>query len=156
MTDNEVSSEGSRGGTLPVDQEPTFEAPWQARSFAIAVALSDYHGGEYSWQEFQERLVEEIESSDVEDAGSSESVYYEQWLRALERLVIEEEFVESDAVRDRIREFAVGDRDASEFVDGEHDHDHGDGHGHDHEHTQNESHEHSDSPTTDGTERGDS
>jgi nitrile hydratase accessory protein len=137
MTDKEISSEDPREGTLPADQEPTFEAPWQARSFAIAVALSDYHEGEYSWQEFQKRLVDEIKATDVEDADSSESVYYEQWLRALERLVIEEEFVDTDAVRERIREFAAGDRDASEFIDGEHNHDHADGHEHEHEHGEN-------------------
>lgn len=152
MTDNEASSESSQRVTLPGDQEPTFEAPWQARSFAIAVALSDHYRGEYSWQEFQERLVREIENPADGDTSSSESVYYEQWLRALEQLVIEEEFVDTDAVRDRIREFASGERDASEFVDGDHSHSHVNGHDHD----TSQSHGDEDSSTTDRTERQDS
>jgi nitrile hydratase accessory protein len=125
-------------GYLPIDAEdPTFEAPWQARAFAVAVVLSDRYEGVYSWTEFQENLIGEVQSAAGEEGiEGSEAAYYEQWLRALERLVVEEELVDRDAVRRRVAAFADGDRDASEFVEGEHDHSHGESptHAHDHDH----------------------
>ncbi|MFC7156942.1 nitrile hydratase accessory protein [Halomarina halobia] len=133
--------------------EPTFEAPWQARAFALAVALSSYDADVYSWKDFQRKLVEEVQSeTDAGDASSavtsdteraySESTYYEQWLRALERVLLEAGLVAPDEVRQRVRAFADGDRDASEFVEGDHGHDHAhphdrphaDGHDRDHAH----------------------
>lgn len=129
-------------GDLPIDAEdPTFEAPWQARAFAVAVVLSDRYEGVYSWTEFQENLIGEVQSAAGEEGiEGSEAAYYEQWLRALERLVVEEELVDREAVRHRVAAFADGDRDASEFVEGEHDHDHGEGHAHDHGEGQADNH----------------
>lgn len=127
-------------GDLPVDAEdPTFEAPWQARAFAVAVVLSDRYEGVYPWAEFQENLIGEVQSAGdaAEGIEGSEAAYYEQWLRALERLLVEEELVDGEAVRRRVEAFADGDRDASEFVEGDHDHPHGEdrGEGHAHDHT---------------------
>ena len=42
----------------------TFDAPWQARAFAIAIALGE--AGTYDWQTFQERLIERIEATGEE------------------------------------------------------------------------------------------
>ena len=126
--------ERARFPDLPLgDEELTFEAPWQARAFAVAVVLSDHYEGAYSWADFQERLVEEIQSDESErrdgdgcnthvGAIESESRYYEQWLRALERVVLESGLIDAGEVSHRVAEFAAGDRDASEFVEGEHDH----------------------------------
>lgn len=131
-------------GDLPIDaDDPTFEAPWQARAFAVAVVLSDRYEGVYSWTEFQENLIGEVQSA-AGDEGieGSEAAYYEQWLRALERLVVEEELVDREAVRRRVAAFADGDRDASEFVEGEHDHSHGEDHDHSEGHTHAHDHDH--------------
>lgn len=139
----------------PIDiDEPTFEAPWQARAFAIAVVLSDHQEGVYPWKDFQEALVNEIQSSsDIEEnlgsdgtpkrmINSSETEYYEQWLRALERIAFDEGLVDVDEVRWRIQEFAEGDRDASEFIEGEHEHTHphsgSHAHPHDHDHREDQ------------------
>jgi len=131
-------------GDLPIDaEEPTFEAPWQARAFAVAVVLSDRYEGVYSWTEFQENLIGEVQSAAGEERiEGSEAAYYEQWLRALERLVVEEELVDRDAVRRRVAAFADGDRDASEFVEGEHDHSHGESHDHSHGESPTHAHDH--------------
>lgn len=141
------------GAELPIDvDDPTFEAPWQARAFAIAVVLSNHREGIYSWKDFQETLVDEIQStSDIEqyrgsdgksDSGinGSESEYYERWLRALERIAFNEELIDVDEVRRRAQEFAEGDRDASEFIEGEHNHthSHSDSHAHPHDHNRSE------------------
>ena len=133
------------------DDEPAFEEPWQARAFAVAVQLTERGEGDLPWESFQQRLVEEVEA-DGEDVEATEGVYYEQWLRALERLLVEEGFVDEEELAERAGEFEAGDRDASEFVIGEHghDHEHPHDHGHSHEHhdhahhPHDQAHEHSD------------
>jgi nitrile hydratase accessory protein len=65
--------------TTTHDEGPPFETPWQARAFALAVALRD--GGHLSWQAFQQRVADEI-AADPDGAGG----YYEHWLSALEAL----------------------------------------------------------------------
>ena len=132
------------------DDEPAFEEPWQARAFALTVQLTERGEGDLPWETFQERLVEEIEADDEDVDGTdpveaTEDVYYEQWLRALERLLVEEGFVDEDELAERALEFEAGDRDAAEFVIGEHGHDHSHDHSHSHDHgNHGHSHEPSD------------
>jgi nitrile hydratase accessory protein len=57
----------------------TFEEPWQAQAFAIAVSLSER--GLFSWSEWAEALGAEI-------ARAPERPYYEAWLDALEELLL--------------------------------------------------------------------
>ena len=118
------------------DEPPAFHAPWQARAFAVAVALSEE--GAYEWSSFQERLAAEIDRDDgpavPDDAESSEGAYYRQWVAALERLLLADGVLDDAELADRAREFADGDRDASEWVAGEDGHaGHGD-HAHSHPH----------------------
>jgi nitrile hydratase alpha subunit/nitrile hydratase accessory protein len=101
---------------------PAFDAPWQARSFALAVALTE----DRPWGQFQKRLVAAIDRDE-------EASYYEQWLAALESMVFEAGLLDGDAVTARAGEFAAGDRSAHEFVDGD-PHGHVSGHSHDHSH----------------------
>ena len=63
--------------------ELVFEAPWEARAFGLAVALSE--GGLYSWRDFSQGLATEIAAAEQEGITSS---YYERWLASLEKLVI--------------------------------------------------------------------
>ena len=56
---------------------PVFTAPWQARAFALAVALRE--GGHLSWPSFQ-RHVAERTAADPDQSPD----YYEHWLAALE------------------------------------------------------------------------
>ena len=102
----------------PGDDAPTFEAPWQARAFALAVALTDERDEETpAWDEFQSRLVEEV---DVDrDGDDPEAVYYRQWLSALERLLVERDVLDPGELIGRIDAFEDGDRDAHEFVEGD-------------------------------------
>ena len=102
------------------DDDPTFDAPWQARAFGLAVALRD-RGDGYDWEEFQSRLIEEVEAT-AGEREDSEAVYYEQWLRALERLLVEKGLVSAAEVEERAREFAATDRTAEEFVEGRREH----------------------------------
>jgi nitrile hydratase accessory protein len=61
---------------------PVFEEPWQAKAFAIAVAL--HERGLYTWQEWSETLGARIATAD--DDGAE---YYSNWLAALEDLLAE-------------------------------------------------------------------
>jgi nitrile hydratase accessory protein len=67
--------------SLPRDNgELVFEAPWQARALAIAVALVDKL--DLPWDAFRRRLMDEI-------ARDPQRPYYESWSAALESMVIE-------------------------------------------------------------------
>ncbi len=64
--------------------EPIFGEPWESRVFAVAVALCER--GLYEWDEFRERLIAEISAA---DQRADPSTYYERFLAALERLMLD-------------------------------------------------------------------
>ena len=104
--------------------ELNFEAPWQARAFSIVLSL--YQKDLFEWSEFQSRLIEEVQDSDSNSEEKPlESTYYEQWINALENLLVEKNICEKDEIIERSHEFSTGKRDASEFVEGtDHSHPH--------------------------------
>ncbi|HSS08805.1 MAG TPA: nitrile hydratase accessory protein [Acidimicrobiales bacterium] len=59
--------------------EIVFDAPWQARALALALAVVECAG--LPWDAFRLRLVEAI-------ADQPERPYYESWTVALESLVV--------------------------------------------------------------------
>jgi nitrile hydratase accessory protein len=130
---------------LDADREdaPVFRAPWQARAFVVAVALSD--AGTYEWSTFQARLAVEIERDDgsavPEDGEIAEETYYRQWIGALERLLLADGVLDEAELEERVREFADGERDASEWVAGEHDHSHDSTHSRSHTHSRDSTHD---------------
>ena len=69
--------------------EPVFSSPWESRAFSVAMAL--YERGVFTdWEEFRSRLIAEIADWERANPGSAEKWnYYERWLAALERLVVE-------------------------------------------------------------------
>ena len=76
MTDSPLDDE-----SLPRDNgELVFEAPWQARALAIAVAVVDKLG--LPWDTFRGRLMDEI-------AKNPQRPYYESWGAALESMVVD-------------------------------------------------------------------
>lgn len=134
------------------DEGPTFAEPWQARTFALAVALTDEDERDRTWDDFRRELVAELDRTAGAEAGPAvdgdEDDYYGAWLAALERFLVERGLVDADAFAERLAEFADGDRDAHEFVEGDphahadrlpeghadgsdHHDDHPHGHGHD-------------------------
>ena len=60
--------------------EAAFEAPWQARAFALAVTTVE--GLRLPWTAFQRHLVAAI-------AVDPDRPYYESWVTALEDMVAE-------------------------------------------------------------------
>lgn len=85
--------------------ELVFAAPWQGRAFGVGVALC--HRGAYRWEEFQRRLITEVASA---DAAGEPGVYYEQWLAALEKLLVEKQVVSPEEIARRAAEIRRGDR----------------------------------------------
>ena len=82
--------------------ELVFEAPWQGRAFGIALGL--HEAGAYEWEEFRQRLIQEV--------GSDEQrAYYEHWLAALERLAVARGLISADEYERRVAEFSSGERD---------------------------------------------
>lgn len=101
--------------TIDDGELPTFEAPWQARAFGIAVAFCRAHGHDFA--AFQDRLIAHLDGVDEAAMNAHvEEVYYEQWLESLEVFLVEEGVVDEAAIDDRQAEFADCERDASEFV----------------------------------------
>ena len=67
---------------VPRDEDgPVFREPWEARAFALAVALHDK--GTFTWSEWAETLGRTIAAAEPDDG----SRYYEYWLAALETII---------------------------------------------------------------------
>ena len=84
---------------LPAKPEdgPPFQAPWQARAFAVAVTMCQ--AGYYTWDEFRSRLMAEI----AQHSGESPE-YYQHWLNALEKLLADKGFVAGNELSAKTRE----------------------------------------------------
>ena len=94
------------GAPLPRQNgELVFEAPWEGRAFALAVALNE--DGRYEWREFREHLIAEIAAAQASDAASS---YYEQWLASVEKLAIVKGLIAPEELDRRPAEYASGER----------------------------------------------
>jgi nitrile hydratase accessory protein len=91
MSDGVVRSEivDMRGrGALPRSNgELVFAAPWEGRAMAMAIGVVKALG--LTWEEFRLRLIAEI-------SAHPERPYYENWLAALEHLVIDTGAVSAD------------------------------------------------------------
>ena len=90
--------------------ELVFESPWEARAFGIAVALNE--NGNYPWKDFSAALATEIQRA---EGAQEDSVYYERWLRALQKIAVEKGLVSEREIRQKTEETA-------EAEDHQHDH----------------------------------
>jgi nitrile hydratase accessory protein len=82
--------------------EPVFNEPWESRIFGAAVALCER--GLFEWDEFRERLISEIASADAQaaDAEHPPATYYEHFLSALERLLLDKGICASTEIEQKI------------------------------------------------------
>jgi nitrile hydratase accessory protein len=80
-----------------------FSEPWEARAFAMAVALCE--AGQFDWPEFQCGLIEEIgEAEGHGGAVSGGADYYRRWLGALTRLLEAKGIVDAAELAARVAE----------------------------------------------------
>ncbi|GEN34217.1 nitrile hydratase accessory protein [Aneurinibacillus danicus] len=93
--------------------ELEFQEPWESRSFGMALAL--YEEKHFtSWEDFRSRLIQQIAVWETENTDHKDNPawnYYEHWLAALERLVVETGMVDKRDVDIRANEFLAGKRD---------------------------------------------
>jgi len=73
------------------DNEPVFDAPWQAQAFAMAVNL--HQSGAFTWAEWAEALSGEVHSG-------VDREYYQHWLCALEKIVAHKQLVSMSELGD--------------------------------------------------------
>jgi len=103
-----VSSGGASGRAadldalpaIPRDAEgPVFRAPWEAQAFAMAVTL--HQRGHFSWNEWAERLANEIAAAKARGEHDDGTRYYYFWLAALEKLVADKRLILADELAER-------------------------------------------------------
>ena len=71
---------------IPRDDEgPVFREPWEARAFAMALAL--HAQGLFTWPEWADALAGQIKRAQAAGDADTGETYYKHWLAALEHLV---------------------------------------------------------------------
>ena len=71
---------------MPQDADsPVFNEPWEARAFAMVLAL--HERGMFTWPQWAAALSREIDRAHASGDADLGDTYYQHWLLALESLV---------------------------------------------------------------------
>jgi nitrile hydratase accessory protein len=71
---------------IPLEAEsPVFNEPWEARAFAMTLAL--HERGVFTWPQWAQALSRQITQARAAGDKDLGDTYYQHWLRALESLV---------------------------------------------------------------------
>jgi nitrile hydratase accessory protein len=71
---------------IPLDNDsPVFNEPWEARAFAMTLAL--HERGVFTWPQWAAALSRQIDRARAAGDADLGDTYYQHWLRALESLV---------------------------------------------------------------------
>ena len=84
------------------EDEPVFQAPWEAKAFALVNQLAADR--QYSWTEWNDQLVQEIATA--ESSTTDSRTYYECWLQACEKLLIAKGLLDADAIDQKVVDLA--------------------------------------------------
>lgn len=111
MSESLVLSIDTEGEAAPPRRngELVFQEPWEGRAFGLAVTLRDQ--GLLSWDAFRDRLIAAIAEADCRPTTGERPGYYDNWLTALERLLVAERVLTMEEIDARARQFASGERD---------------------------------------------
>lgn len=88
--------------------EPVFDAPWQSRAFGMVLALHEQ--GHYPWNDFKARLIDQITRADRNASNPDAPGYYDHFVAAFTRLLVENDFLDEGDLDRRTREFKTGRR----------------------------------------------
>lgn len=69
----------------PLEDDHTFDAPWQARAFALAVGL--HQSGLFAWKEWTELFSDHIREFERDGEIVNNQDYYMIWLDTLEDML---------------------------------------------------------------------
>ena len=76
-----------------------FAEPWQAQAFSMAVQLSAE--GHFTWEEWTIALGEQLQVAAEPGEPENGSRYFEQWIAALEKLVVDKKLTDQTALSER-------------------------------------------------------
>ncbi|MEE9254066.1 MAG: nitrile hydratase accessory protein [Pseudomonadales bacterium] len=95
----------AQGAAAPpmANGELVFEEPWQGRVFGMAHTLCD--AGLFTWDEFRDALIVEIEVWESTNPSGTEYRYYERFLAALETILNAKGICEAPLLQHRFEEF---------------------------------------------------
>lgn len=83
--------------------ELKFDRDWEGLAFGMALALAKK--GHYEWEDFRQELMASIAEWEAKHSLSDSSWdYYQRWLIALERMVIESELIDATELEQRTAE----------------------------------------------------
>jgi len=95
LTASEIRDMAGPAALPRVNGELVYESPWQRRAFGTAVATTRHLG--LDWDQFRVRLMAAI-------ADEPDRPYYESWVAALERLVVDRGLLTTEAIDNRSAE----------------------------------------------------
>ncbi len=84
---------------MSAPDDHVFAEPWEAQAFALAVKLSE--AGHFSWKEWTDALASELKAAADRGEPDDGRHYYQHWLSALERLVLEKRLTDPAALSNR-------------------------------------------------------
>ena len=83
---------------IPRDDEgPVFREPWEARAFAMALAL--HARGLFTWTEWADALAQQIKLAQADGDADTGETYYRHWLATLEKLVTAKDIAAANELR---------------------------------------------------------
>jgi len=83
--------------SLPRDDNgPVFREPWEAQSFAMALAL--HERGLFTWSEWAAMLADEIKRAQALGDPDTGETYYRHWQATLERIVAAKSVTDADTL----------------------------------------------------------
>jgi nitrile hydratase accessory protein len=83
----------------PRDKDgPVFGEAWEAQAFAMTLTL--HERGVFTWNEWAATLAAEIKKAQAAGDPDLGTTYYQHWLNALERLVVEKGVATPDLLHD--------------------------------------------------------
>jgi nitrile hydratase accessory protein len=83
--------------------ELLFRRLWEGRAFGMAIALSKK--GHYEWEDFRQGLISFIADWEAEHCRDDPDWdYYERWLLALEKIVLEAGLLSPEEIESRTAE----------------------------------------------------
>ena len=95
--------------------ELLFQRAWEGRAFGMAVALSKK--GHYDWEDFRRELISSIaEWEDQRGNDEPEWDYYQRWLVALERVLIESDLLTYQELESRTKELLTRNKEPNDLA----------------------------------------
>ena len=86
--------------------ELVFNEASEGQVFGLAIVMHEQ--GRFVWDEFRDRLIDEIATAERDGINSS---YFERWLNALERLLLDKNVLSREELGERLEAFRSGQRD---------------------------------------------